>query len=363
MRNLAIAYHQQNDYGKAVNVYRTLVRQANARPTAASAEDMAQLALLKQDYSKALLTLANKQYEANDLVGSGQLFEEAATQGDGSAPTQEAALLGLANVAFANGDKAKAVQIYHQVLALNPQQPVAGLAVAQLQVESGQNLPQAIAALQPLTHVPTVASDAWMAMGDAYDKQGQTTQAIAAYDQARVLNPKQLSAWMALGETYYGAKRLTEADQAFTQALTLDPGNVTALYNRASIALAAQQLPKAETDFLAALALKPDLADAQYGLAVVYDRQKLPLKAMTAYEAYLQAQPAGPYAPQVRSRLAVLKKPVATTANAVKPVAAKPSAVQPAALAIPVQPLDNNGPPTVDPFYDLRPVALPRLEP
>src|SRR5689334_14132706 len=110
----------------------------------------------------------------------------AASLGPAAARAQPAALA-EADSAWANGDRGRALQAYAQVLSEAPGQSHAIFRLAQLAEDRGRalRLYRQYIALEP--------NDPWgyMAAGDVLSRLGRTHEALAEYDRAARLAPRE----------------------------------------------------------------------------------------------------------------------------------------------------------------------------
>jgi tetratricopeptide (TPR) repeat protein len=228
------------------------------------------------------------------------------------------------------------------------------------------------AALEKATKERSQALAKNKALNDAFNEGMQNMSAknwdaaIAAFNKANEMDPKQTVIWAQLAEAYVqSASAKTGADQeaamgkgleAFTKALELKPDDA-AYHNNYALALAkAKKLPEAQAElakaaqldptnagryfynlgallvntgqneaageaFKKAIDLDPNYADAQYqygmyllGKAQVSPEGKvIPAEGTReALEKYLQLKPTGPFADSAKGALASIEGTVAT---------------------------------------------------
>jgi tetratricopeptide (TPR) repeat protein len=151
--------------------------------------------------------------------------------------------------------------------------------------------PDAMRILQKVTAWQPGNQGAWYRLGVALKNAGQKEEAIAAYQQAIQLDPKDAYPWNGLGNVYYDLVRHEEAIEAYQQAIALDPkyaypwnglGNVYSDLGRHEEAIAAYQQ---------AIALDPKFAYPWHGLGNVYSDLGRHEEAIAAYQKAIQLDP------------------------------------------------------------------------
>ena len=135
---------------------------------------------------------------------------------------------------------ARAVPLLEQVAAESPDRLTAVEALATLRVRQGQ---QAM-------------------------NVGQTDQAIAAFERARVLQPARFTNDLELGVLYLAARRYPEARTALDRVLAVRPSDAMALFKRAQVSVLLQ-----ESDSRARIARAREKADAT--TRPLIDRERL----------------------------------------------------------------------------------------
>lgn len=70
---------------------------------------------------------------------------------------------------------------------------------------------------------PGTMVSAWTSLGDAYKKTNQIDKAFYAFQQALLINPKELSAWYSLGETYALNGNQNKLLGVYNRLKTIDP--------------------------------------------------------------------------------------------------------------------------------------------
>jgi tetratricopeptide (TPR) repeat protein len=127
---------------------------------------------------------------------------------------------------------------------------------------------------------PEQASFAVMRRGTAHSSKSEVDAALADFDQAIRLNPKNAWAYIdraiALDDKGNSGAALRDLDEA----VRLDPHDALAFHNRATIRLKRKEYDAALKDFAQELELNPQDSDAHAGRAAAFRRQNKNAKAL-----------------------------------------------------------------------------------
>ena len=157
--------------------------------------------------------------------------------------------------------------------------------------KSGQTT-KAITAYQKAVRINPEFSPAWYNLGLEYFKSGQTTKAIECYQKALRINPEDADAWYMLGFAYGKSGQTAKAIEAFQQALRINPENVDAWYNLGNAYGQSGQTAKAIEALQQALRINPENADAWHNLGtMIYKDSGQTAKAIEAYQKALRINP------------------------------------------------------------------------
>jgi tetratricopeptide (TPR) repeat protein len=157
-------------------------------------------------------------------------------------------------------------------------------------------------------------------LGDAYDTDGRTDDAINAYKQAIELKPS-AAYYNNLGGIYGRAGKIPEAMEAYKKSAELDPTNAAQAYRNGGITLYnAGKLKDAVEPLKKATELDPKSAQAWYllGAALVgsMDYKQVGSKlevqvqpgTVEAYQKAVELDPNGPYGQQAKQGLEALQQ-------------------------------------------------------
>jgi len=136
------------------------------------------------------------------------------------------------------------------------------------------------------------------AAAEAKESEGNFDDAIAAYRQILVLDPKHRGIHYRIGRCLRERERhthhpedLTNAMAEFQQELKLNPDNANASYEIGEIHRLAGENDAAKTYFEAALKIYPDFPEANLGLGTVLVTTGQPAKALPYLKAAIAADP------------------------------------------------------------------------
>ena len=160
----------------------------------------------------------------------------------------------------------------------------------------------------------------WARLGDAYDTDGRTDDAVNAYKQAIELKPS-AAYYNNLGGIYGRAGKITEAMEAYKKSAELDPTNAAQAYRNGGITLYnAGKMKEAVEPLKKATELDPKSAQAWYllGAALVgsMDYKQVGSKlevqvqpgTVEAYQKAAELDPNGPYGQQAKQGLEALQQ-------------------------------------------------------
>jgi tetratricopeptide (TPR) repeat protein len=160
----------------------------------------------------------------------------------------------------------------------------------------------------------------WARLGDAYDTDGRTDDAVNAYKQAIELKPT-AAYYNNLGGIYGRAGKIPEAMEAYKKSAELDPPNAAQAYRNGGITLYnAGKMKEAVEPLKKATELDPKSAQAWYllGAALVgsMDYKQVGSKlevqvqpgTVEAYQKAFELDPNGPYGQQAKQGLEALQQ-------------------------------------------------------
>jgi tetratricopeptide (TPR) repeat protein len=156
-------------------------------------------------------------------------------------------------------------------------------------------------------------------IGSAYAKKEDWVKAEEGYKKSVEIKPDYVEGWNALASLYNQQKKYDLATQASEKAAAAGGGaagaagaagggaNASALYNQGVILWNQNKYTEAKDKWEAATKADPKYADAFYRLGMAYMNLGDSAKAVTAFEGYLQADPNGSHAAEVKQAIDALK--------------------------------------------------------
>lgn len=293
--NLALAYHQQGNYTKALELYRRLLV---ADPNSLT---------LRKDMGQVLLALGDQTYKGKDYKAAMNYYQDAFLLGD---EAEVPALLGIANTQYALKNHQMAYTTYQRVLEKNPENLVARINKAQLDLDQKNYM----AALENLRWVVQQKPDyfeAYRLLAQAHEGLGDYGQAVIYYRKALEISPQDSVLLIGYGNVWRHVGDLDRAQKAYEMARTQSPENAMIRYNLASVYNLKNQYEASLAEYKAALELNPSFAEPYYGMGLTLEKQKKFQEALTVYQQYLQKAPSSStYVPVAKERIELLKKSI-----------------------------------------------------
>lgn len=157
--------------------------------------------------------------------------------------------------------------------------------------------------------------ECYVGLGDANAEKKAYAEAETAYTKASQIDPNYPEAYRGLASIYNAQKKYDLAQQAGAKYGQLAPagaagGGAEASYNQGVILFNSQKFQEAKEQFEAAVKANPNMALAQYQLGMTaLNLGQIP-DAVKALEAYLQIEPNGEKAGEVKTALPALKSMV-----------------------------------------------------
>jgi tetratricopeptide (TPR) repeat protein len=122
--------------------------------------------------------------------------------------------------------------------------------------------------LKPTSHSAEGQYRAWLSLAQTIEKS-QPEEALAAYQRAATLQPKQAEPHLYAGELFEQKNKFAEAEQEYRQALALDSRSPDAVIGLANIYMRGRRFPEEEEYLRTLLAEQPDSAPVHIQLGRV----------------------------------------------------------------------------------------------
>ncbi len=138
--------------------------------------------------------------------------------------------------------------------------------------------------------------------------------AVNSQEKIRILEdlvarePGNRSAWVQLGHGYFDSQQPAKAVEAYDKALALNPNDPDILTDQGVMFRQLGWYDRAVDNFTKASRINPSHLQSLFNLGVVYryDLNDFP-RALEAWERFLQLNPSGPGADQIRSEMDFLR--------------------------------------------------------
>ncbi|MDJ0533290.1 MAG: tetratricopeptide repeat protein [Xenococcaceae cyanobacterium MO_207.B15] len=189
------------------------------------------------------------------------------------------------------GNKEKAEQQHHQLLALNSDSASTTYYDLGYAYKQQGKLEEAIAYYQQAIEIDPQYADPHNGLGNVYKGQGKLDEAISGYEQAIQLDPQFVYPHYNLGLVYADQGKLEEAIAYYQQAIEIDPQYADPHNGLGFIYLSQGNLEEAISAYQQAIELDPKFAASHNNLGLVYEQQGKLEEAISAYQQALQLDP------------------------------------------------------------------------
>jgi len=129
-------------------------------------------------------------------------------------------------------------------------------------------------------------------------------EAIDIYLRVLELEPCHAAAHINLGTLYYNRQDFSGAEKHYRLAVAADPRYALAYFDLGNVLDETERLQDAITAYRAAIQLAPTYADAHYNLALAYERQGQPRRALGHWKVYAKLDRVGPWSIHARNQIA-----------------------------------------------------------
>jgi len=144
----------------------------------------------------------------------------------------------------------------------------------------------------------------WESVGQLRLEDGRREEACRAFQSAAAAAPDNPRYWYAAGRLHLEVGRPREAEECLRTVLRLDPERVDALLAVGTLALARRDATEAGRLLTRAARLAPRNADVWFQLTRAMEQAADAEAARAAAERFLELEPRGPRAEEVRGRAA-----------------------------------------------------------
>lgn len=159
--------------------------------------------------------------------------------------------------------------------------------------------------------------EAYLQMGLAYQKLGQTDEAEQAFRKSIELSSNAFAdPHFALASLLCSRQKFVEAEASARRGLAIDPNSWRGYFRLAQALFELDRLAEAEKNILEAKKRKPDYAELNLLSANVHIRTNDYPALLKDLDDYLRLEPNGPKSQQAREMRADIQKKIATAENA-----------------------------------------------
>lgn len=224
--------------------------------------------------------LAKDYFYAGELKVAKDLFEKQKAQ----SPAEACYYLG--EIAYVNGDLAKAQQYYSEGLQASADYVLNNVGLGKILLKTDAKAAENEFALAIKKNKKDV--DVLLAIAKAYDVNGMADKAAKKQEEARKADKKAPAVYIYQGDKFRDAKEIGKAAAEYAQAYTFDPKNALAYIKSAQIYLDAGS-PTAVDDLKKVLEINPNYLIAYKYLGKVYSQRGEYGNAIDAYKNYFAA--------------------------------------------------------------------------
>ena len=242
-----------------------------------------------QDPIAAKIGQAEADIEKQNYAAAEQLLKEVVAD----MPENYSAWYDLGYVYHAMGRREDAIGAYRKSVSAKPEVFESNLNLGLALAESGQpdaeQYLRAATQLTPLSNVAESRTRAWMALGH-WLEPGKPEEAVNAYQQAEVLDPKDTEPRLLAGsvlEKLHSA----DAEKEYQQALALEPQSPEALAALINLYMRGKRFGDAEGLLRKLVAITPADAGAHFQLGRMLAAQEKTQDAITELEAGMKLDP------------------------------------------------------------------------
>ncbi|MGO9634119.1 MAG: tetratricopeptide repeat-containing sulfotransferase family protein [Steroidobacteraceae bacterium] len=136
--------------------------------------------------------------------------------------THVAALCGQAALALGAGKTADSERLLRHALKQTEHMPLVQRCLSHTLVAAGR-LPEAETAIRKLLQVEPENPQNWVALGTVYTRLLRQEDALAAFEEAARLNPREVRLRLSIGHVLKTLGRRAQCEQAYHACLTMDP--------------------------------------------------------------------------------------------------------------------------------------------
>jgi tetratricopeptide (TPR) repeat protein len=232
-----------------------------------SSETIRHTRVVEEDAAAQQVTQAESLIQKRDYGAAEVLLQKAVA----SDPTNYVGWFDLGFTENGLGKTDESIAAYRKSVAAKPDVFESNLNLGIQLAKAGQpdaeGFLRTATALTPTSHVNEGRARAWLSLAHVLEAN-KPDDAIAAYQQAALLQPKDPEPHLAAGILYEKQQKFSDAESEYRQALALDPSS-DALTGLANLYMRGRKFPEAEEYLKKVVALQPASAEAHIQLGRV----------------------------------------------------------------------------------------------
>jgi len=225
----------------------------------------------EEDSPSPELTKAEALIQKQDYASAEPLLRKVLAGDAGSDPANYVAWFELGFVENGLDKRDASIEAYRKSVAAKPDVFESnlnlGLQLAKAGAPDAEQFLRAATQLKPTSHVAEGQARAWLSLAHVLEAK-RPDEALAAYRQASVLQPKDQEPHLAAGLLLEKQEKFYDAEQEYKQALALGSSS-EAETGLANIYMRGRRFPEAEAELRKLVAAHPDQADARIQLGRV----------------------------------------------------------------------------------------------
>lgn len=216
-------------------------------------------------------TKAEELIQKQDYAGAEPLLRKLLSGDAANDPANYVAWFELGFVENGLGKMDDSIAAYRKSVAAKPDVFESnlnlGLQLAKTGAPDAEPYLRAATQLKPTKHAAEGQARAWLSLAHVLEAK-KPDEALAAYRQAAVLQPKDPEPHLAAGLLLEKQEKFSDAEQEYKQALVLDPSS-DAVIGLANIYMRGRRFPEAEAELRKLVRARPDQGSARIQLGRV----------------------------------------------------------------------------------------------
>jgi tetratricopeptide (TPR) repeat protein len=244
----------------------------------------------EEDLPSPEVTKAEEFIQKNQFADAEPLLKKAVE----SDPANYVAWFDLGFTENALGRRDESIAAYRKAVAAKPEVFESNLNLGLQLAKSGspeaEQFLRAATKLKPTSHVAEGKERAWLSLAHVLEAN-QPEEAIAAYQQAESLQPKDAEPHLGAGLLLEKENKFSDAEHEYKEALALDPSSADAVTGLANIYMRGRRFPEAEAALRKVVAAHPDDAAAHIQLGRVLAAEGKNEDAISELQAGAKREP------------------------------------------------------------------------